>query len=85
MGQVLMTIRLPPGTQWATAEQVEARYGLPLGSVDRNFGVVEVDETHGEHAVLVDETAAARMTADPTGQIRGPFSDPGIGTFGPPG
>lgn len=84
VGQVMMTIRIPVSITVPTVDQVEAHYALPVGSIDRQFGVVEVDDTTREFAVLVDEATALRLGADPQMNARGPFSNPVIDTFDPP-
>jgi hypothetical protein len=67
-----------------TLEQVKRRLSLRDDELDETFGVVEIDPDTHDHAIRVDEAAAARVTSQPGWSGEGPFSDPKIAPFGPP-
>jgi hypothetical protein len=51
--------------------------------VDANYGLVPIDPDENRYAILVEESAADRVAAQPGAQ--GPFANPRIEPFGPPG
>jgi hypothetical protein len=51
--------------------------------LDRGFGVVAVDPKRGIYTVLL-RPEAPREPSTNSPQVEGPFSNPGIGHFGPP-
>jgi hypothetical protein len=65
-------------------EEVKTRYGLTDDEIDPQFGVVEIDPVDGTYAILVEETAAEKITDRPGWTVQGPYSNPTIEPFGPP-
>lgn len=82
MPKVMVTIRAPEGPP--TLAALRARYGLTDDDVDTKFGVVAVDPTEHVYTILVEPSAAARITPGAGWEIEGPFSNPKIAPFGPP-
>ncbi len=60
---------------------VQEKLGVDADQIDTSFGVVSIDPDQGLYAVMVEEDLATRA-AENEG-VEGPFSDPGIETFGP--
>lgn len=83
MGKVMVTLTSPGGAP--TVEDIERRFGLPPRAIDRQFGVVEVDDVAHEYTILVEEGAARLIRSTEGWNVGSPFSNPGISTFGPPG
>lgn len=85
MSHVMMSLHWPG--EAPTAEQIEARYALPPGSIDRQFGVIEVDDLNHEYTFLIEPSLSSRFPPDRTGSApvaKGPFSNPPIDALGPP-
>ncbi len=82
MAKVMMTIQSqdsPPQLQ-----DVQLKYGLADDEIDAQFGVVEIDPADGTYAILVEETAAAKISNNENWKVQGPYSNPKIAPFGPP-
>jgi hypothetical protein len=77
----MFTLNLEPGE--ASAGAVRRRLGLEGSELDEEFGVVSVDPEKSLYAILVDERAAHKLEGNKS--VQGPFSNPRIETFGPPG
>ena len=77
----MYTIASPSGP--TTLHEVSLRLHVALSALDEEFGVTLIDPRQGLYAVMVDEGAAKDLETNSPG-VRGPFSNPPIGTFGPP-
>ncbi|WP_436757700.1 hypothetical protein [Streptosporangium sp. V21-05] len=75
---LLITVRLPPD---ATLAQAMRRLELSDEDVDTDYGLVLIDPAKGLYGLRVSESAAHRVS--PAGG--GPYSDPRIEPYGPPG
>lgn len=82
MGKVMMSMTAPQGAP--TVDEIERRFALPRGAIDRQFGVVEIDDLTHEYAISVEENAVPRIKSTTDLTFVGPFSNPRIETFGPP-
>jgi hypothetical protein len=80
MSKQMITLKLHP--KEATLSQVRRRLGLTSEEVDTAFGVVNIDPKRNLYTILVEEEAARRVSGRP--EVKGPFSNPKIETFGPP-
>jgi hypothetical protein len=78
---LLFTIASPRSRP--SLREASFRLGVEVGALDAAFGVTLIDPRKGLYAVMVDERAAAVIGATSV-DVDGPFSNPGIGTFGPP-
>ena len=67
-----------------TIEDLRRKYALREDEIDASFGVVEVDPADHLYAVLVEESAAAKIQPNGNWTIEGPYSNPRIEPFGPP-
>ena len=67
-----------------TIEDLRRRYALREDEIDASFGVVEVDPADHLYAVLVEESAAAKIQPSESWTVEGPYSNPRIQPFGPP-
>ena len=67
-----------------TLELVRTHYGLADEEIDATFGIVEIDHEEGLFAILVIESAAAKVRGDSEWDVEGPFFNPRIEPFGPP-
>jgi hypothetical protein len=76
----LFTVKLPP--KEATLEDAKKRLNLGEGEIDEDYGLVEIDPASQLYALMIDDTAAARLEGIKT--VQGPFANPRIETFGPP-
>ncbi|MDP9862333.1 MULTISPECIES: hypothetical protein [Streptosporangium] len=76
---VLVTVRLPPQ---ATLTQAMRRLGLSEEEVDTGYGLVLIDPGQGLYGLRVSEEAARRIDPEAGG---GPYADPRIEPYGPPG
>lgn len=81
MPGVMFTIASPDGPP--SLSEVSSRLKVDLSSLDSEFGVTAIDPRRGLYAVMVDERVAASLQPDDPA-AGGPFSNPAIGTFGPP-
>ena len=82
MGKVMVSLVAP--TRAPTLIEIEQRYQLPTGSVDRQFGVVEVDDTAHEYTILVEQSAAPLIHSTAEWKVGGVFANPRIEAFGTP-
>jgi hypothetical protein len=80
LGKVMVTLVSPGGAPGI--EEIEATFGLSLSDLDRQFGVVEVDDLTHEYTILVEESALPRIHSTERWRIVGPFSNPRIAPFG---
>jgi hypothetical protein len=80
MPKVLLTVQLP--SDRATVDGARSKLGLTGEELDAAYGVVPIDPDHDLYAVMVEEDAASRASAE--GLAGGPFSNPTIEPFGPP-
>jgi hypothetical protein len=81
MAGVMYTISFPSGTP--TLSEAAQQLHVSEEDLDKSFGVQLIDPTKHLYTVLVNQTADQPSPgADP---FRGPFSNPGIGLFGPTG
>lgn len=76
----MLTLKLHP--EDATLSQICQRLNLSATEVDSEFGVVNIDPKRNLYTILVEEEAARRVSTAP--EVKGPFSNPKIETFGPP-
>lgn len=79
MSRLMVTVKFP---HKPTLDEAMARFGLSAAEVDASFGVQELDPNSGEYVLLVDAAAAQRIQGG--AGVTGAFSNPTIGTFGPP-
>jgi hypothetical protein len=84
MAKVMFQFREPSGEP--ALDEVQRRFGLHDHEIDRQFGIVKVDEQEGLYTMLVDDAARERVAPnlDGTDPAVGFFSNPRIDTFGPP-
>jgi hypothetical protein len=78
--KLMMTVTLEPDR--ATVEEARHRLGLEEDEVDANY-IENIDPERHEYVILVDEQAAERIGGQPG--VTGPFANPPIEPFGPPG
>lgn len=78
---VMFTIEWPSG-QPSLADAARI-LNVQESDLDRSFGVVLIDPDTHEYTVLCRSQACA-SGAPPGPGVKGPYSNPGIGTFGPP-
>jgi hypothetical protein len=74
---VMVTVKLEPHE--ATIESVAKKLEIRPDAIDRDFGVVLIDPTRDQYAVLV-EPAVARSLSQ-SSRIEGIFSNPRIQPF----
>jgi hypothetical protein len=82
MGKVMITLTSTQGAP--TVEEIERKFSLTPDDIDRQFGVVEVDDLACEYTILVEERAVPRIRSTEEWTVSGPFSNPRIAPFGPP-
>ena len=78
---VLMTVTVPDRTP--NLSDVSDLLGVPVCSIDIDFGVVLVDARKKTYAVRVEAEHAERSSKHHQ-LVSGPYSDPQIGLFGIP-
>jgi hypothetical protein len=78
MEKTLYTLSLGPDE--ANIEAVRHKLGLRPDQIDADFGVTLLDPGSSQYAVMVDSAAVAHLEG--SGQIKGPFANPKIETFG---
>ena len=76
--KVLMTVELASPTRANAAKSL----GVKIGAIDKDFGVVPIDPDRHLYSIKVSPEAVPSAAVD--GSYRGPFSNPRIGTYGPP-
>jgi hypothetical protein len=81
MSKLLLTVTRAPSE--ASLDAVKRDLGLSDEEIDAEFGVVNIDPEGDRYAVLVEESAAQRVGKEPG--VEGPFANPPIEPFGPPG
>ena len=81
MHGVMFTIAFPGGRP--SLREASFRLGVEASALDDSFGVALIDSCRGLYAVMVNEHAAAGLHTQGV-ELEGPFSNPAIGTFGPP-
>ena len=80
MATVMMTIRAPGATP--ALQDIIERYGLLPSEIDKDFGVVPIGEN--DYTVLVESSAAHKISPNENWETSGPYSNPKIETFGLP-
>jgi hypothetical protein len=80
MAKLMLTVQLDPRD--ATLARVRRKLKLGRDEIDRAFGVVSLRPEENTYAILVEETAASRLSGAPG--ISGPYSNPVVEPFGPP-
>lgn len=81
MGKVMVKLTCPKSAP--TVEEIERQFSLAPDEIDRQFGVVEIDDLNHEYTILVEESALPRIRSTEDWSISGPYSNPSIGSFGP--
>jgi hypothetical protein len=81
MASVMMTVELDPAA--ADLAAAAERLGVAPERLDAKFGVVAIDPDHNLYSVMVDESVGAE--AGKRRGVSGPYSNPRIAPFGPPG
>jgi len=66
-----------------TIREVRSRFGLAAGEIDEQFGIVEIDPDAKSYTILVDSSAAKRVSGAFEKQVQGPFANTRIAPFGP--
>jgi hypothetical protein len=80
MSKLLLTVRREPSG--ASLDAVRQDLGLSEEEIDSDFGVVLIDPEKNLYAIMVEESASARIEKEP--DVEGPFANPPIEPFGPP-
>jgi hypothetical protein len=83
LGKVMVTLVSPGGAP--SVEEIETAFGLAPSDIDRQFGVVEVDDLTHQYTILVEESAGPRIHSTERWRVVGSFSNPRIAPFGPQG
>jgi hypothetical protein len=78
MNKVMVTLRLPTPL---SLDQIQEKFGLTGGEIDKDFGVVEIDPREHLYTVLVGPTAASKLGRGSGLDYSGPYSNPKIATF----
>ncbi len=81
MMDALYTIEAQQGRP--TMAEVAQTLQVQEADLDPSFGVVLIDPKRGLYTVRVRSQSGVRPGTD-NPQVKGPFSDPPIGHFGPP-
>jgi hypothetical protein len=82
MAKVMMTIHAPEGTP--SLQEISSKFGLELGEIDEDFGVVAIDPERNDYTILVEQGATQKIKANEHWDVSGPYSNPRIETFGLP-
>ena len=82
MAKVMMTIRSQEGKP--AVEDIVRKYKLSPDEIDRDFGVIEVDERDHTYSILVEASAAPKISSDAKWDTEGPFANPPIEPMWPP-
>jgi hypothetical protein len=80
-GGTMFTVEWPQGEP--TLAEVAQALQVQESDLDRSFGVVLIDPAKNEYTVLC-RSAACSSVDQSRPNVKGPYSNPGIGTFGPP-
>jgi hypothetical protein len=78
---IMFTVEWPHGTP--SLADAARTLQVQESDLDRSFGVVLIDPIKNEYTVLCRSPACASVPQPKPG-VRGPYSNPGIGAFGPP-
>ena len=81
MGKVMLTLQSSLGAP--SVDEIERQFVLSQHEIDRQFGVVEVDDLTHEYTILVEESAVPRIQSTEKWNVSGPFSNPRVAPFGP--
>lgn len=81
IAMVLMTLSLP-GSRPGVAQAAKA-LGVQPDAIDKSFGVIAIDPEKKLYAVQVRATDLPQSSGDKA--FNGPFANPRIAPFGPPG
>lgn len=81
MAGLMFTIESPTGTP--SLSEAAQKLHVDTRDLDESFGVVLIDPQKHLYTVLVNEEAAGHVRA-PGKSVKGPYSNPRIGTYGPP-
>ena len=81
MAKVMMTVQsaTPP-----SLADLQARFQLQESDLDASFGVVEIDPDLHLYSFMVEESKASLLTGIEHADVKGPYSNPKIDTFGLP-
>jgi hypothetical protein len=77
MAPVMMTIHAPGGTP--DLHGIMTKYGLSPSEIDSQFGVVPLG--NDDYTILVESTAAHKVSPDTDWNTEGPYSNPKIEPF----
>lgn len=78
-----MTLRLSEPAP--SLSEVREKFSLLPDEIDAGFGLVEIDPDQHLFTLLVEESAAPKIQPAAGWDVKGPFSNPRIEAFGPPG
>jgi len=78
MGKVMLTLKSLQGAP--TLDDIEREFGLSSHDIDRQFGVVEVDDLTHEYTILVEESAIPLIRSTERWRVKGPFPNLPIST-----
>lgn len=81
MSRLMLTVKLDP--DHATLDDVRQQLGVGEDEIDSDFGVVNIDPEADLYAIMVDDQTAERLSGQP--DVKGPYANPPIEPFGPPG
>jgi hypothetical protein len=80
MAMQMITVKLDP--KHANLESARQKLNLSLSDIDLEFGLVNIDPQQNLYTLMVDEKACGKLAGQK--DVKGPFSNPRIETFGPP-
>lgn len=79
MAKVMMTIHAPQGSP--TLQEVMRQYGIEPHEIDQQFGVVPIDPEKNDYTILIEQSAAQKVSPSQKWDVSGPYSNPSIDTF----
>lgn len=79
MAKVMMTIHSPGDAP--TLQEIVGKYGLEPDELDEQFGVVLIDPEKNDYTILVEQSAASKISPSKQWDVSGPYSNPPIETF----
>lgn len=79
MAKVMMTIHAPGDTP--TLKEIVSKYGLEPDELDHEFGIVPIDPEKNDYTILVEQSAASKISPNEQWDVSGPYSNPRIETF----
>lgn len=79
MAYVMFQFRSPEAVSLG---EVAKRYGISVGDLDLEYGVIPTDEADGLYVVMVEEVATEKVEA--ALKARGEDGDPAVGVFSNP-